>query len=578
MKKSVNILILFILVNVSCKKSYFIHNPPSSASEVQINTRAGAETLLIGAYSLLDGIGSSTDGDIFGPGGGLWQASESNWIQGDVQSDDAVKGSSAGDEGYITDVEIYNVQPTNQAIDPKWRVLYDGISRSNDVLRAAKAAKDIDEASMKRITGEARFLRGHYHADAKKLWNNVPYISDTLLNTRIPNDKDIYPDIEADFQYAIDNLPETQESVGRANKWAAMAYLAKVYIFQKKFDLAKPLLDNLITNGKTSDGKQYGLEDCFDDNFNADTKNGKESVFALQVSTNDGSSSGDNARWGDVLNAPQFGPFCCGFLQPTHNLVNAYKTDPATGLPLLDNFNDQDLKNDEGIKSNEPFTPPTETVDPRLDFTVGRRGIPFLGWGNFAGYDWIVSQSFSGPFSNRKYLMRKSQSGTISSQTGPAWIVPANYPFIRFADVLLWRAEVAVEESDLPTALDYINRVRSRAKNGCVVKMDDGTPAANYKVERYVSFPSQDYARKALQFERRLEFALEGQRFYDLVRWGIADQVLNAYVAKEKFHRTYLNGASFTKGKNEYLPIPQEQITNSSINGQATLKQNPGYN
>lgn len=574
-------LILIALVVSACNDDFFEKNPPGVATSSQLNTAKGAEKLLIGAYSLLDGVGASTDGSIFGPGGGLWQSSQSNWIHGDIQSGDAVKGSVAGDEGYMTLVETYNTLPTNIVVDAKWRALYDGISRSNDVLNAVKAATDLDPSSAKRINGEARFLRGHYYADARKIWGKVPYVDETTADSRIPNDKDIYPNIEADFQYAIDNLPETQAAVGRANKWAAMAYLAKVYMHQGKYRQAKSLLDDLISNGKTSDGKKYGLENCFDDNFNAETKNGRESIFALQTSTNDGAGSGENARWGDVLNAPQFGPFCCGFFQPTHNLVNAYKTD-ANGLPLLDTFNDVDLKSDEGVAATASFTPTTESIDPRLDFTVGRRGIPYLGWGNF-NPAWIRSPSYSGPFQNRKYLLRKSQFGTISAKSGPGWMVPANYPFIRFADVLLWRAEVAAEEGDLNTALTYVNQIRNRAKAGCVVFATDekgtptATPAANYRIGLYNTFPDQAYARKAVRFERRIELAMEGHRFYDLVRWGVADQVLNTYVSKEKNYRTYLNGAVFVKGKNEYLPLPQTQINNSAVNGKFVLVQNPGY-
>lgn len=156
-------------------------------------------------------------------------------------------------------------------------------------------------------------------------------------------------------------------------------------------------------------------------------------------------------------------------------------------------------------------------------------------------------------------------------------MVSANFAFIRFADVLLWRAEVAAEENDLVTAAEYVNQVRNRAKNGCVVRFDDGTPAANYKVEPYPSFADQEYARKAIRFERRIELALEGDRFYDLVRWGIAGDILNTYVASEKRFRSYLNGVSFTKGKNEYMPIPQTQINNGSIDGVPVLQQNPGY-
>jgi starch-binding outer membrane protein, SusD/RagB family len=571
-KNSLLILIATLLLFGSCKKSYFEKNPPGSASETQINSLAGAELLLIGAYSLLDQVGNTPDGSIFGPGGGLFEAgSGSNWIHGDIQSGDAYKGSVSGDLGFATDIETYATLSNNPALNGKWTALYDGISRSNDVLRAIANAKDADDASVKRVSGQARFLRAHYNFEARKIFEKVPYIDETLVDTRVKNDVDILPKIEADFQFAIDNLSDLQDAVGRANKSAAKAYLAKVLMFQLKYTQAKLILDDVIQNGVTPKGIRYGLDDCFDNNFNADFRNTKESVFALQVSTNDGVSDGDNARWGDALNGPLFGPFCCGFFKPSQNLVNAYKTDAVTGLPLLDTYNNVDLKNDDLVDPSAPFVPTTETVDPRLDFTVGRRGVPWNGFGLMEG-TWSRGRDYSGPYIGRKYLMRKSQQGTISTTTGPGWLVPANFPFIRFADVLLWRAEVAADEGDLATALLHVNTVRNRAKNGCVLKLADGvTPAANYKVEPYTAFANKDFAVKAVRFERRLELAMEGQRFYDLVRWGIAGQVLNDYLTNEKVKRNYLNGAQFTVGKDEYLPIPQVQITNSNVNGTPSL-------
>jgi hypothetical protein len=549
----------------SCKKDFFQKNPLGVTSEAQLNNKAGAEGLLIGAYSLLDGNGATA-----GSGLGLqWDAPGSNWLQGDCSSDDARKGSIPSDAPDMNTFELHTVLPTNVFVDPKWFTLYDGVSRCNSVLRVAKAADDIDANNMKRITGEARFLRGHYHFEAKKIWNRVPFIDENLEDTRLPNDKDIWPEIEADFQYAIDNLPENQDAVGRATKGAAQVYLAKVYLFEHKYAQAKPLLDAVITAGK------YGLNDCYGDNFDIATKNSKESIFAVQQSVNDGSSGSANGNYGDVLNYPFFGPFCCGFYQPTQNLVNAFKTD-NNGLPLLDNFNDVDVKNDEGVPYDQPFTPYAGTLDPRLDYTIGRRGIPYQEFGLFQG-NWVRMPSYAGPYAPRKNVYRKSQTGTGTANTGTNWINANNYEYIRFSDVLLMRAEVAVEENDLTTALTMVNRVRNRAKNGCRITMDDGSQAANYKVEPYPSFPDQTYARKAVRFERRLELAMEGHRFYDLVRWGIAGPVLNKFLTEEGKLRTYLRGGKFIEGKSEYLPIPQVQILNSYKDGKPTLTQNPGY-
>jgi hypothetical protein len=226
-----------------------------------------------------------------------------------------------------------------------------------------------------------------------------------------------------------------------------------------------------------------------------------------------------------------------------------------------------DVKSDQGLSSSDPFVPYTGNLDPRLDWTVGRRGIPFLNWGLHPGRTWIRDQAFAGPYTSMKYTFYQGENAGAESSRANA----NNYRAFRFADLLLLRAEVAVEENDLPTALKIVNDIRDRADN-TVVTLPNGAPAANYVVGKYPSFPNQDFARKAVHFERRLELAMEGHRFFDLVRWGNAAEILNAYLLKESPKRTYLGGATFEKGKDEYFPIPQTQI---DIVGSNILKQNP---
>lgn len=569
------------VVLFNCSDTFLDRPPQGALDETSLKSEKGVNALLVSAYSALDGWTDSWGA------GAPWPQAGSNWIFGDVTGGDAYKGSDPGDQAEIVPIEKHQGLPTNGYFNSKWLTVYNGVARTNATLNLLSTLTDaqISAANKGKIEAESRFLRAHFHFEAKKMWNMVPYIDDVIAKAggsnpaafKVENNVDIWPKIEEDMKFAADNLPATMGEVGRANKWAAKAYLAKIYMFQNKMTLAKPILDDVIANGATADGRKYGLHANFHDNFNAETKNGIESVFAMQASVNDGDADGQNGNWGDILNFPYTGGpgQCCGFDQPTQNLVNAYKTS-ATGLPLLDTFNDADVTNDQGIASTAAFTPYAGTLDPRLDWTVGRRGIPYLDWGKHPGAAWIRDQAYAGPYSPIKRVFYQSQSKSLSTSTGWAQGPNANnYTLIRFAEVLLWRAEIAASEGDEPTTRNLVNQIRNRAKTGKKVK--DGTPdAANYRVESYTTIAAADLV-KVVRFERRLELAMEGHRFFDLVRWGVADQVMNVYFATEGNKRGYLKGSTFVKGKNEYFPIPQDQIIQSSISNAPTLKQNPGY-
>jgi hypothetical protein len=335
------------------------------------------------------------------------------------------------------------------------------------------------------------------------------------------------------------------------------------------------LLEEIVASG------QFKLMDNFHDNFKAVTNNNAESIFEVQYSVNDGASGGENGNIGSTLNYPYGGggvTTCCGFFQPSQNLVNAFKTDPATGLPLLDTFNDVDVTSDQGIEATAPFTPYTGSVDPRLDWTVGRRGIPYLDWGIHPGKTYVRDQAYGGPYSPKKHVMYRSDVGTNTFAGNPR-LNANNYRMIRYSHVILWLAEIAVEQGDLEAARGYVNLIRARAaKPAGFVKKADGTPAANYVIGEYTTpFPDKATAMKAVRFEQRLEFAMEGHRRFDLVRWGIAEQTLNAYYTVEGTKRSYLNNVRFVAGKHEYFPIPIQEILNSQVAGQQTLQQNPGY-
>jgi hypothetical protein len=578
--------------------------PQGSLLQQNIENLSGVNGLLIGAYAILDGENVPVAGDAYGSAG-------SNWQYGSVCADDSYKGSVPSDQPDLSTLESWALSQggTTTYLNEKWTILYLGIQRANDVLRVMRQSKGISPADTAELSGEARFLRGYYHMDGRRIFHFFPYVDENISfvngNLNVPNANDIWPQITADLLYAVNNLPEVQPEAGRVNKWAAMAFLGKDYMCQRKFDSAKYYLDQVIQNGVTASGEKYALSPTFETNFNAPQKNGPESVFACQNSVNDGSSSandGGNGNMGDVLNFPYgSGPVgCCGFNNPSWNLANAYKTD-ANGLPLLDGSSNN------GKVVSDSSNLYTGSLDPRIDWTMSRPGIPYLDWG-LGSADWIRDPNSNGVFDAKKNVYAKAQQGSSSSTETVFWgatqITSLNTNLMRYADVLLMDAECEVEIGSLDKAEDYVNQVRNRAANpaGWVYKNSaynatSGTyatggsaaPADNYLIKAYsagaFAAAGQDYARNAVRMERRLELAMEGHRFFDLQRWdngtGLMANVLNTYVATEKTRHSFyyvVNTAVFTKGVNEYFAIPQQQIDAENAGGKAVLKQNPGYN
>jgi hypothetical protein len=573
----------------SCKK--YLEKPLTGSLESPLlQTKEGVNSLLIGAYAALDG---QQGGDAAIGGGGAWEASPDNWIYGGVAGGDANKGSDPGDQTPIELIQKYNSDPTNGFFNSKWKADYEGISRTNNVIRTAEKVTTFTAEEKANILGQARFLRAHYYFDLKKMFNNVPYIDEATTDFNQPNTTDIWPKIEADFKFAYDNILGTQADAGRANKWAAGAYLAKTYLYEHKFAEARDLFETVITKGTTASGAKYALNANFDDNFRAATNNSPESVFAVQAAANADPAGPSNANNGDMLNFP-YGPGspfgCCGFYQPSIDLVNHFRTNPVTGLPYLDDYNTHPIKNDINISSTQPFTPDAGTIDPRLDWTAGRRGIPYLDWGNHPGNNWVRNQNYAGPYSPIKMVY--GQATQDSEGDNHSWAPGSgiNNNIIRFSDVLLMAAEAQAQTDNLPRALVLVNLVRSRAANPAswVYKYKDqskptagftNVPAANYKINTYPAgtFSSKDLALKVIYYERKIELALEGHRFFDLVRWGTAAIELNAYIAYQGQFTQDVRGGHFTAGKNEYYPIPQRQIDLIAAGGKSVLTQNKGY-
>jgi starch-binding outer membrane protein, SusD/RagB family len=574
-KSGVFMLAAIMLIGYSCKESFLEVPVTGQLDEQQLATKKGIEGVLVSVYGQLNGRANR-------------MASASNWVWGSIRGGDANKGTDPGDFSDINPIQRFEYQSNQGVILDKWTGLYEGVARANLVLRLLGLAKDnVTESDAKRIGGEARFLRGHYYFELKRGFNNTPFVDETVdYGTgieKVPNTKELWPLIEADLKFAYDNLPETQDAAGRANKWAAAAYLAKVYMYQKKFAEAKTLFDLVIANGKTANGKKFALVPRFQDAFKASNDNSPESVFAIQAAANTGSVNNANPdfdlNW--PYNTGPNGPGnCCGFFSPSFELVNSFRT-TADGLPLLDGTYNQpanEVKSDMGLKTADAFTPDAGRLDPRLDHSVGRRGIPYLDWIDHPGNDWIRNQANAGPYSPKKYAYYKSDVGTL--QDNSSWTpgyTAINVNIIRYADVLLMAAEAEVEAGTLQKAQEYVNMVRQRASDPATfVKRANGTAAANYVISTYKApWASKDAARAAVRFERKLELSGEGHRFFDLVRWGTANTEVNAYLSYEsKKLSGALGGAKFTASKNEYLPIPQDQI---DLLGKEVLIQNPGY-
>jgi hypothetical protein len=584
-------LVLF-LASFSCSEEFLVREPMGSNSENIFYSEKGIDALLTGTYSMVRG---SALWEV------TWGASVQNWIYGSVASDDAYKGSENTDTGLISDIERWETTASNANVEDKWKWAFGmGITRANLVLKVIGKSKDLPVEKAIRCTAEARFLRAFFNFEAWLVFGEkIPVITgDTRYPAKVSNNNPKGTLLEClikDLKFAWENLPETQEEVGRPTKYAAMALAARAYLQELNYAEAKPLLDQIINSGK------YQLMPYYFDNYRIEKENNVESIFEIQANVNDINES-LNAEMGIGLNFPHGSDIgmCCGFHQPSQNLANAFKVD-ATGLPLFDTFNNSDLKNDQGIRSDQEFIPAQDLLDPRIDWTMGRRGIPYLDWGICRGNDWIRYQRDGGPYMPcMKPFFYKSQRYTLSTKTGwQSGVNANNYRYIRYAHILLWRAEVAAFEGDLVRARDLVNLIRDRADNELVMgkvkifrlpksvypwgnegDIDWSLPAANYKIAQYPPFTDKELAMRAVQWELRLEFATEGQRFFDLRRWDKLPKgmrvdmaaTLNAFARGDERIRTIMKGANFTE-KAKFMPVPQSQIDMQP----GVLMQNEGY-
>ncbi len=564
--KTYIILICALIVIGAC--SDLDTNPQGILREEQVKTPENIEGLVISAYSSL--------------GNDHYTAPHFFWPTGNLRAGDAHKGGDgSGDIFAYHALSVYqpliadmsSFPPDRLDLNNKmWERMYRAISRANTAL-SVLALTDEQKFEKKTIRqAEMRFLRGVFYFFLKIHYKMVPYIDETVtaeqalkVSNDALTDQALWDKIADDFRFAMNNLPESQAQVGRANKISAAAFLAKTLLYQAyeqndqhqvvninqaKLTEVVTLVDQVIASGK------YSLEDDFAKNFLYEFDNGRESVFAIQRSQQDGSPDG-RGSWPTALNNPHGGTWgCCGFHVPTQNFVNAFKTD-ASGLPLFTTFNKAD------------YVAAIDAVDPRLDHTVAMDGKPYkYDPGYRYNAAWARAGSVYGTYASLKENERSNCACEV--ENGPFTVTSKNTVLIRYADVLLWKAEALIELNRAAEALPIINEIRRRAKNS-TARLNG---ASIYRIEEYSAANwTQSYAREALRWERRLELGLEGHRFFDLVRWGVAKQTIDAYLAVEKLKRNYLNDASFVAGKHEYMPIPETQIVLSG----RLYKQNPGY-
>jgi hypothetical protein len=595
-------VILFVAgVAYSCKD--FLNTPPQgSLLGASLQTKAGVEGTLLAAYRALD-CTTSTNGN--------WGCAASNWVWGSVASDDAYKGSNASDQPPINDIEAY-VWSTGDAesyLNVKWAQSYEGVVRANATLSLLKqvlTAKpaEIGATDAQGIRGEAMFLRAHYHFEAWRMWGNIPYYTETDSSFRKTNQGVNAPAlISQDLDSAIAYLPATPRGgqAGRVTSWTAKAYKGRLQVYTGNYAAGLTTLRDVQARGP------YRLQGDFSQVWTgfASFANGPETILAYEASANDGEPNGNNGNYGERLNFPYGLGFCCGFHQPSQNLVNFFVVNDS-GLPLA-------LTSATWNASNANLAANTTIpVDPRLDWTVGRDGVPYKDWG-LHNPKFIRDIAYSGPYSPKKNV-HESKSGA-QSKVGwlPKQLNSVHIHIYRYADLLLLLAEAEVEAGVPENARAIVNQIRTRAgvvAQGCgsgssdsltyttypVCRGDDRLtvalltsvpkdslvePWAFYKIGRYTTPWSQAFARGAVRFERRLELAMEGQRFFDLRRYPqggatAADSAIPAYLAVEKTRRPGLVAAVW-QTRNHLYPIPNIQIKLSTVGTTTPLVQNTGW-
>jgi len=549
----------------SCESFLDEHIPQGTLSDEQVKTPENAEAMVVSAYAIF-----TTAEDI--------NSSFSMW-NFDVRSDDAYKGGSGTSDGDVFhQLEVQQgVLTTNWNINDIWVRLYNSLSRVNSAI----ALLNVSDFGLKQQRlAEMKFLRAYGHFLLKRLFKNIPFVVNEQLtydeynelsNTTYNNDEGWQLIID-DLMEAYNSLPETQEEKGRPTKAAAAAFLAKVYLYKayrqddpqsnQVTSISQQDLEKVIEFTNPALYRNYGLESDIHNNFRPEEQyeNGVESLWAIQYSRNDGSTYG-NLNWSYGLippNIPGATDGGCDFYKPSQNLVNAYRTG-ADGLPLLSSFNEKD------------YDMASDNADPRLFLTVGMPGLPYMFNRNFMMERTSIWSRSNGLYGYNVSLKQNVDPALIDQYLikGSYWASSMNRIVFRYADVLLMRAEAYAQMGNAEQAIQLVNQIRSRAATSTqMIANYPNTYGVKIYITNYKGSYSKEEAVKIVKMERRLEFGMECERFFDLVRWGDASTVLNKYYAEEIDNCAIYREAKFTANKDEYLPIPFAQI--SASNGHYT--------
>lgn len=567
---------LFLSLLLSCT-SMLDQKPQGIIDDSDLNTPDKVEQMVTAAYSFC---GQNHFNKQFGL----------PYEEGSVRAGEAYKGGSGTSdnaERNLWETFTFMQATTSGDLDNLWWVHYVGVGRVHDALRRAQKLTDNEFPMKEQRIAELRFLRAHIYMYMKLCFRYFPYIDEntpTDQYDKVSNDDltdpELWDKLIADFRDGVVNLPETQTEVGRPTKFAAKAYLAKALLFaayeqdadHQVININKEKLTEVATLCKDIiDNSGKSLFPDFGDNFLWEHENGQESIWAIQYSSNnDNSPVGRNNAWLIYPVNSEYG--CCGFLQPSANMMNRYKT--VNGVPDFDKFNQGEMLTSKAAFVKTP-------MDPRLMHTAC---VPEMPWKYDPDFvmqtNWVRTPEVYGFSMSQKMIVLPSCP--CFRKTNPFMGSGLNYDVLRLDEVILWRAEALIQlggQDNLAEALKLINQIRERAATSTgKLKFADGTPTGKFDVAPYQPGKNcaawdQDFAMQALQWERNLEFSTEGKRFFDLVRWGIAAKEMNKYFDVEKTRRTYLKDAKFTKGRDEYFPIPQTQI--SYVKG--LYKQNPGW-